>query len=58
MWDLAGPAIEWVSPALQGGFFFLIFNFILFFLQGGFLPTGSLGMPPLIFKNKLFPLYT
>ena len=52
MWDLAGPEMERVSPALQGRFFFFIFYFILFylfFLQGGFLPTGSLGMPPLIF---------
>ena len=32
MWDLLGPGLEPVSPALAGGFFFLFFNFIYLFL--------------------------
>ena len=29
MWDLPGPGIEPVSPALAGGFFFFFFNLFL-----------------------------
>ena len=34
MWDLPGPGIEPVPPAMAGGFFFfLIFEFYLLFIQ-------------------------
>ena len=32
MWDLPGPGLEPMSPALAGGFFFFLFNFLIYYL--------------------------
>ena len=32
MWDLPGPGLEPVYPALAGGFFFFFFKFLFFYL--------------------------
>ena len=45
MWNLPGPGIQPVSPALAGRFFFFFFAIFLLVLAGGFLTTRLLGKP-------------
>ena len=43
MWDLHGPGLEPVSPALAGGFFFFLNKFTLFYFIL-FLFVAALGL--------------
>ena len=44
MWDLGGPGLEPVSPALTGRFFFFIFYFIYFWLCWVFVSVRGLSL--------------
>ena len=58
MWDLPGPGIEPVSPALTGGFFFFFFNLFLAVLGLSFCARAfsSCGKRGPLFIAELGPL--